>query len=89
MPKREALKLKDAKDFRYIGKQDSHLVDAEVIVTGKSQYGIDTRLPDMLYAVVARPPVFGGKVKSVDSADAMKVPGVVKVFELAGTPAPS
>ena len=89
VPKRESLKLKDAKDFRYIGKQDSHLVDAEVIVTGRSQYGIDTRLPGMLYAVVARPPVFGGKLKSVDSAEALKVPGVLKVFELAGTPAPS
>lgn len=89
VPSRDTVKLKDAKDFRYIGKQDSHLVDAEVIVTGKSQYGIDTRLPGMLYAVIARPPVLGGKVKSVDSTAATKVPGVVKVFEMPGTPAPS
>lgn len=89
VPARDKLRLKDPKDFRYIGKQDSHLVDAEVIVTGKSQYGIDTRLPGMLYAVVARPPVLGGKLKSVDSSEALKVPGVVKVIELAGTPPPS
>ena len=89
VPKRESLRLKDAKDFRYIGKQDGYLVDAEVIVTGRSQYGIDTRLPGMLYAVIARPPVFGGKVKSFDAADALRLPGVVKVFEIAGTPAPA
>jgi isoquinoline 1-oxidoreductase subunit beta len=89
VPARDQLRLKDAKDFKYIGKQDSHLVDAEVIVTGKSQYGIDTRLPGMLYAVVARPPVLGGKLKSVDSSETLKVPGVVKVIELAGTPPPS
>lgn len=89
VPARDALKLKDPKDFRYIGKQDSHLVDADAIVTGRAQYGIDTRLPAMLYAVVARPPVLGGKLKSFDPAAALKVPGVVQVFELPGTPPPS
>ena len=43
----------------------------------------------MLYAVIARPPVLGGKVKSFDAAEAMKVPGVVKVFAIDGTPPPS
>ena len=42
------------------------LVDGRDMVTGKAQYGIDTRLPGMLYAVVARPPVYGGKVVSFD-----------------------
>ena len=79
VPPRTSLKLKNAKDFRYIGKLDTHLVDAEVIVTGKSQYGIDTRLPGQLYAVIARPPVLGGKLRSLDSAEAMKVPGVLKI----------
>ncbi len=89
VPPRESLKLKDPSKFRYIGKNDPSLIDGPAIVTGKSQYGIDTRLPGMLYAVVARPPVLGGKVKSFDAADAMKVPGVVKVFAIAGTPPPS
>ena len=89
VPPRESLKLKDPSKFRYIGKDDPSLIDGPAIVTGKSQYGIDTRLPGMLYAVVARPPVLGGKVKSFDAADAMKVPGVVKVFAIAGTPPPS
>ena len=89
VPPRESLKLKDPSKFRYIGKNDPSLTDGPVIVNGKSQYGIDTRLPGMLYAVVARPPVLGGKVKSFDAAEAMKVPGVVKVFAIDGTPPPS
>ena len=89
VPPRASLKLKDPSKFRYIGKNDTTLTDGPVIVTGKSQFGIDTRLPGMLYAVVARPPVLGGKVKSFDAAEAMKVPGVVKVFAIDGTPPPS
>ncbi|MES1162186.1 MAG: molybdopterin cofactor-binding domain-containing protein, partial [Rhizobacter sp.] len=89
VPSRESLKLKDPSKFRYIGKTDAFLTDSQVIVTGKSQYGIDTRLPGMVYAVIARPPVLGGKVKSFDAAEALKVPGVLKVFALDGTPPPS
>ena len=89
VPPRASLKLKNPAQFRYIGKNDPTLTDGPVIVNGKSQYGIDTRLPGMLYAVVARPPVLGGKVKSFDAAAAMKVPGVVKVFAIEGTPPPS
>ncbi|HEY2190594.1 MAG TPA: molybdopterin cofactor-binding domain-containing protein, partial [Caldimonas sp.] len=89
VPPRESLKLKDPSKFRYIGKNDTALTDGPVIVTGKSHYGIDTRLPGMLYAVVARPAVLGGKVKTFDAVEAMKVPGVVKVFAIDGTPPPS
>src|SRR4030095_9564603 len=55
VPARASLRLKDPKDFRYIGKGELKLVDAMDIATGKAKYGIDTRLPGMLYAVVARP----------------------------------
>ena len=89
VPARDTLKLKDPSAFRYIGKLDTYSVDGQAIVTGKAQYAIDTRVPGMLYAVIARPPVLGGKVKSVDTSDALKVPGVVKVFQLDGTPPPS
>ena len=89
VPARASLKLKDPSAFRYIGKLDTHLVDGRAIVTGTSHYGIDTRLPGMVYAVIARPPVLGGKVKSVDMTEALKVPGVIKVFQLEGTPPPS
>jgi isoquinoline 1-oxidoreductase beta subunit len=89
VPARAALRLKDPKDFRYIGKGELKLVDAMDIATGKAQYGIDTRLPGMLYAVVARPPVLGGKVASVDDSAALKVPGVVKVVQIEGTAPPA
>ena len=89
VPAAGSLKLKDPSKFRYIGKTDTTLTDGPVIVNGKSQFGIDTRLPGMLYAVVARPPVLGGKLKSFDAADAMKVPGVVKAFAIEATPPPS
>src|SRR5213082_3571572 len=88
VPAREMIRLKDPAQFRYIGKGDLKLVDAKDIVTGKAQYGMDTRLPGMLYAVVARPPVYGGKVVRYDAADAMKVPGVVKVVQIEPTPGP-
>src|SRR6185295_6064088 len=64
------------------------LVDGPDIVTGKAMYGIDTRLDGMLYAVIARPPVLGGKVTNVDDSAALKVPGVVKVVQIEGSPAP-
>ncbi len=89
VPARAALRLKDPKDFRYIGKGQLKLVDALDIANGKAQYGIDTRLDGMLYAVVARPPVLGGKVASVDDAEALKVPGVVKVVQIESSPPPA
>jgi len=89
VPPAASLKLKDPSRFRYIGKLDPFLTDGQAIVTGHSHYGIDTRLPGMLYAVIARPPVLGGKVKSFDAAEALKVPGVVKVYAMDGTPPPS
>ncbi len=88
VPARETLRLKDPSQFRYIGKGQLKLVDARDIATGKAQYGIDTRLDGMLYAVVARPPVYGGKAASYDDGDALKVPGVVRVVEIEGSPAP-
>jgi isoquinoline 1-oxidoreductase beta subunit len=81
--------LKDPSQFRYIGKDAFGSVDFRNIVTGNTQYGIDTRLEGMLYAVVARPPVYGGKVASFDPAEALKIPGVVKVIELKGSPPPA
>ncbi|SFU93697.1 isoquinoline 1-oxidoreductase, beta subunit [Methylobacterium sp. 174MFSha1.1] len=87
VPDRASVKLKDPSAFRYIGKGRVGLIDNVGITTGKAQYGLDTRVEGMLYAVVARPPVFGGKVKTFDEAAAMKVPGVVKVVTI-DPPAP-
>lgn len=77
------LRLKEPKEFRYIGKGKVLAYDNKDIVTGHATYGIDVRFPGMLYAVIARPPVLGGQVAKVDAADALKVPGVVKVVQLA------
>ena len=88
VPSEDAIRLKDPAQFRYIGTGKLKLLDAHDIVTGKAQYGMDIRVAGMLYAVVARPQVYGGKVTSYDAADALKVPGVVRVVAIEPTPAP-
>ena len=85
----EGLKLKDPKDFRYLGKGQISMVDLRDITAGTARYGDDVRLPGMKYAVIARPPVIGGKVVSFDGRAAMKVSGVEKVMEVKGWPWPS
>jgi isoquinoline 1-oxidoreductase beta subunit len=82
------IKLKDPSQFRYIGSDKIKLLDAPDITTGKAQYAQDTRLPGMMYAVIARPEVYGGKVTSFDASDAMKVPGVIKVVAIDASPPP-
>jgi isoquinoline 1-oxidoreductase subunit beta len=75
VPKKEELKLKPRSEWRYIGKGASSY-DLKDMCTGKAAYGQDTRIEGMLYASVARPPVFGGAVKSVDNKAALSVAGV-------------
>ena len=89
VPARDTLRLKDPSAFRYIGKDATGLIDNRDITTGKAVYGIDARVEGMLHAVVARPPVFGGKVVSFDGAEAMKVPGVLKVVAIDPPAVPS
>jgi isoquinoline 1-oxidoreductase beta subunit len=81
VPPADKLVLKPVSEFRYIGK-DVPLIDNMDITTGKAAFGIDARVDGMAYAVVARPPVLGGKVKSFDAAKTMKVPGVLKVITI-------
>lgn len=83
VPNEIELKLKPRSKWRYIGK-DSPITDLDDIVTGKAVYGIDARMENQLYAVVARPPVVGGKVKSFDATEAKQVPGVVEIVEIPG-----
>lgn len=89
VPGRDSLRLKQPSEFRYIGKEASRAIDGADIVNGRAVFGADVHFDGMLYAVVARPPVYGGKVKSVDSSAALKVPGVVKVLQIEGRPLPS
>lgn len=89
VPAADALVFKNPEDFRYIGRDGVALVDNVDITTGKAVYGIDARLEGMAYAVIARPPVYGGKVKRYDAARALQVPGVLKVVPIEETPIPS
>ena len=89
VPSIEGLKLKDPKSFRYLGKGQIGIVDLRDITVGTAHYGSDTRLPGMKYAVIARPPVTGGKLVSFDDKEALKVSGVEKVMEVQGWPWPS
>ena len=73
--------LKDPSQFRYIGKSIPQ-IDTPDKVSGKTVYGLDVRVPDMLYATVVHPPVIGASVKSFDDREAKKVSGVKKVFEV-------
>ncbi|MCG8422658.1 MAG: xanthine dehydrogenase family protein molybdopterin-binding subunit [Proteobacteria bacterium] len=75
------VELKDPKDFALIGTQVPR-VDVRAKSNGTAQYTMDVYLPDMLTAVIARPPRFGGKVASVNKAAALRVPGVVDVVEI-------
>jgi len=88
VPAPDTLNLKDPSAFRYIGKGNVTIVDLFDITTGKAIYGQDVRLPGMLYAVVARPPVVQGKVASYDASATLKVPGVIKVVTIDPTPPP-
>jgi isoquinoline 1-oxidoreductase beta subunit len=81
LPVPEKVSLKDPKQFRLIGKPTGRL-DARDKSSGNQSYGIDVRLPGMLTAVVARPPVFGAKLKSVDDSAAKAIKGVKAVLRV-------
>ncbi|MEQ1882122.1 MAG: molybdopterin cofactor-binding domain-containing protein [Burkholderiales bacterium] len=73
--------LKPASQFKVVGNMKQKRLDTEAKVKGTAQFGIDTRVPGMLYAAVAMPPMIGGKVASYDDARAKAVPGVKAVVQ--------
>ena len=89
VPPFDQLSFKDEDQFRYIGKGEVQIYDLHDITTGKAIYGADVHLPGQKYAVIARPPVVGGKVKSLDSSAALAVPGVEKVIEIPSSMPPA
>src|ERR1700690_3730964 len=81
LPKKEQLELKKPSEWRYIGKGATS-VDLEKLCTGAAKYGMDARLEGMVYASIEHPPVFGGKVKTLDDQEALKVAGVHQTVSL-------
>ena len=75
------IELKNEADFKIIGKPTSR-VDNPDVVTGKAMYGLDVKVPGMVYAVIERTPAFGAKVKSFDDTAAKQVPGVLEVVQV-------
>jgi isoquinoline 1-oxidoreductase subunit beta len=80
-PVPEKVTLKDTKEFRYIGKPTPRL-DARDKSSGKQRFGLDTAVPGMKTAVVARPPVFGAKVAKFDASKVKAIKGVIDVIEI-------
>jgi isoquinoline 1-oxidoreductase subunit beta len=74
-------KLKDPKDFVLVGKRTKRL-DTPGKTFGTTEFGIDVKLPGMVYASLEQCPVIGGKVKSFDAAKAKSMPGVIDVVQI-------
>jgi isoquinoline 1-oxidoreductase subunit beta len=79
IPVPKDVKLKAAEDFTLIGKSQPRL-DTPSKVNGSAEFGIDVKLPGMLHAAIALPPVLGGSIARVDSAAAESMPGVRRVL---------
>ncbi|CDG85309.1 xanthine dehydrogenase family protein molybdopterin-binding subunit [Janthinobacterium agaricidamnosum] len=77
-----SVKLKDSKDFNFIGKPTKRL-DARAKSNGTQQFGLDFKPAGTKVAVVARPPVFGAKVARLDASKAKAIKGVLQVVEVA------
>ena len=82
-PDPTTLKLKEPKDFKIIG-QKVHAVDVADIVTGKPLFGIDITLPNQLFAVYEKCPVFGGAVASANLDHIKTLPGIKHAFVIEG-----
>ena len=81
LPVPEKPAIKDPKDFRIVGKRTKR-VDTPAKTNGTAEFGIDVKLPGMVYATITQCPVIGGKVKSFDGAQAKAMPGVQAVVQV-------
>lgn len=81
MPVPEKPPMKDPKDFKIVGKRTKRL-DTPAKVNGTAKFGIDVKLPGMVFASLAQCPVIGGTVKSFDGSKAKAVAGVVDVVQI-------
>jgi isoquinoline 1-oxidoreductase beta subunit len=81
VPAMAELKFKQKSEWRYVGK-GSPSVDLEALCTGKAVFGMDAHLDGMVFASIEHPPVLGGKVKSVNDQEALKVAGVRQTVQI-------
>ncbi len=81
LPVPKDVALKDPKDFKIVGKATKRL-DTPLKVNGTAVYGIDVKLPGMVYASLEQCPVIGGKVVSFDASKAKAMPGVIDVVQI-------
>ena len=81
VPAEDAITLKQPDEWRFIGKEVPSLT-IPMITRGEGQFGIDVDVPDMVYAVIARPPQVFGRTGSVDDSAALAVPGVLQTVRL-------
>jgi isoquinoline 1-oxidoreductase beta subunit len=81
VPKKEELQFKPRSAWRYIGKGMTSY-DLTELCTGKAVYGMDARVDGMVYASIEHPPVLGGKLKSCDDQEALKVAGVLQTVPI-------
>ncbi|WP_306132772.1 xanthine dehydrogenase family protein molybdopterin-binding subunit [Roseivivax marinus] len=88
VPAHEEIVFKTEDQFRYMGKGEVQITDLHDITTGKAVYGADVTLPGMKVAVIARPPVVGGKATSYDDSAALAIEGVESTHELPYVTAP-
>jgi isoquinoline 1-oxidoreductase beta subunit len=88
LPVPQSVSLKAVSKFRVIGTLRKNL-DHPHIVTGRIQFGLDHRIPGMLFAVIQRSPVFGGQVRSIDDTAARAATGVVDVIHVDADRVPS
>jgi isoquinoline 1-oxidoreductase beta subunit len=88
VPKPADLHLKSPADFRYIGK-DVPIADMDAIVTGQRAFGMDAKVPGMVYASIEHPPVLGSKATNVDDSETLKVKGVSQTVPIEGFKPPN
>jgi isoquinoline 1-oxidoreductase subunit beta len=81
LPAPARVKLKEPKDWKLLGRS-THRLDSPAKITGQAEFGMDVRRPDMLVALVARSPYFGGKARSFRAEKAKAVAGVVDVVQI-------
>jgi isoquinoline 1-oxidoreductase beta subunit len=81
LPVPEKVALRDPGEFRIVGKRTKRL-DTPAKVNGTAEFGIDVKLPGMVYASLEQCPVIGGTVKSFDAAKAKSMPGVIGVVQI-------